>query len=72
MQLARALSSSPRVCGSQTNDETVRARLSASILSGASAVACQVAIVPITLSTGVPAFFALCKLARPFERPGPR
>jgi hypothetical protein len=57
---------------SRTQPDTAPAIAAMSDCSGASYFAWVVAWSPTTLTTGVPARRALCRLARPLARPGPR
>ena len=59
----------PAVC---TQPETVRAAASMSECSGASKRAWPVACAPTTTTIGLCARRALCRLASPLDRPGPR
>jgi len=56
----------------RTQCDIGRAMPSMSEVSGASSATCGMACSPTTLSTPERAFFALCRLARPLARPGPR
>ena len=62
----------PALAEWRTQAETGRASDSISEVSGASAFRCQVAWSPITLTIGECARRALCRLAIPLAKPGPR
>ena len=69
---AASAATSAGVSDRRTQPDTVPARASMSDSSGASSRLCEREWSPTTLTSGAPPRRALCRLASPLARPGPR